>query len=138
MKSITIYRPYEAFNKNVAYDILLGNTYLTTLHNGEEKSIEIPDAYQTATLKAKIQWCGSAKWELKHLNENEKIRVSGNNFLNSKLPLFGALFPLIGLVFFDLEVVPKNLGIAVFILFLFGIIGTLTIGRNKWLNIRME
>ena len=85
-----------------------------------------------------IQWCGSAKWELKHLNENEKIRVSGNNFLNSKLPLFGALFPLIGLVFFDLEVVPKNLGIAVFILFLFGIIGTFTIGRNKWLNIRME
>ena len=75
---------------------------------------------------------------MKHLNENEKIRVSGNNFLNSKLPLFGALFPLIGLVFFDLEVVPKNLGIAVFILFLFGIIGTFTIGRNKWLNIRME
>lgn len=138
MKSITIYRPFEAFNKNFAYDIFLGNTYLTTLQNGEEKSIEIPDAYQTETLKAKIQWCGSAKWELKHLNENEKIRVSGNNFLNSKLPLFGALFPLIGLVFFDLEVVPKNLGIAVFILFLFGIIGTLTIGRNKWLNIRME
>ena len=86
MKSITIYRPFEVFNKNFAYDIFLGNTYLTTLHNGEEKSIEIPDAYQTATLKAKIQWCGSAKWELKHLNENEKIRVSGNNFLNSKLP----------------------------------------------------
>jgi hypothetical protein len=34
--------------------------------------------------------------------------------------------------------VPKNIGIGIFIIFLIGIVGTITIWRNKWLNIKTE
>ena len=61
-----------------------------------------------------------------------------NKFLNKKMPLFGAMFPLIGLMFFNLNIVPKNIGIGIFVIFLIGIIGTITIWRNKWLNIKTE
>jgi hypothetical protein len=60
--------------------------------------------------------------ELKNISENEKIIVSGNKFLNRKLPLFGAMFPLTGIMIFSTNnIISKNIGI-----------GTLTIERNKW------
>ncbi len=138
MKKITLNRPKESFNKNCSYEILVGNKYLTDLKNGEEKTIEIPNEFNTESLKAKIQWCGSEKMELRDLAENEKIIVSGNKFLNRKMPLFGAMFPLIGLMFFNLEIVPKNIGIGIFIIFLVAIIGTITIWKNKWLKLKTE
>jgi hypothetical protein len=62
--------------------------------------------------------------ELKNISENEKIIVSGNKFLNRKLPLFGAMFPLTGIMIFSTNnIISKNIGI-----------GTLTIERNKWLK----
>ncbi|PTB97255.1 hypothetical protein C9994_03780 [Marivirga lumbricoides] len=138
MKKITLNRPKESFNKNCSYEILVGKKYLTDLKNGEEKTIEIPNEFKTESLKAKIQWCGSEKMELRNLTGNEKIVVSGNKFLNRKMPLFGAMFPLIGLMFFNLKIVPKNIGIGIFIIFLIAIVGTITIWRNKWLNIKTE
>lgn len=58
--------------------------------------------------------------ELKNISENEKIIVSGNKFLNRKLPLFGAMFPLTGIMIFSTNnIISKNIGI-----------GTLTIERN--------
>ncbi|WP_299778610.1 hypothetical protein [uncultured Formosa sp.] len=138
MRKITLFRPKENFNKNCSYEILVGKKYLTELKNGEEKIIEIPSEFKNETLKAKIQWCGSEKMELRNLSENGKIIVCGNKFLNKKMPLFGAMFPLIVLMFFNLKIVPKNIGIGIFVIFLFGIIGTITIWRNKWLNIKTE
>ena len=138
MRKITLHRPKENFNKNCSYEILVGKKYLTELKNGEEKIIEIPSEFKNETLKAKIQWCGSEKMELRNLSENGKIIVSGNKFMNKKMPLFGAMFPLIGLMFFNLKIVPKNIGIGIFVIFLIGIIGTITIWRNKWLNIKTE
>ncbi|WP_066219658.1 hypothetical protein [Formosa haliotis] len=138
MKKITIYRPEERFNTNCTYDILVGNKVLTTIKNGEEKIIEIPDGLENETLKAKIQWCGSKSLELKNISENQKISISGNEFLNKQMPLSGALIPLIGLMVFNLKIFPKNIGIAFFIVFLIGIIGTITVWRNKWLHIKIE
>tara|TARA_R110002096_G_scaffold254130_1_gene447272 strand:+ start:88 stop:504 length:417 start_codon:yes stop_codon:yes gene_type:complete len=138
MKKITLYRPEESFNKNCSYEILVGKKYLTDLKNGEEKTIEIPNEFTAESLKAKIQWCGSEKMELRDLTGNKKIVVTGNKFLNRKMPLFGAMFPLIGLMFFNLKIVPKNVGIGIFIIFLLVILGTITIWRNKWLNIKTE
>ena len=138
MRKITLHRPKENFNKNCSYEILVGKKYLTELKNGEEKIIEIPSEFNNETLKAKIQWCGSEKMELRNLSENGKIIVSGNKFLNKKMPLFGAMFPIIGLMFFNLKIVPKIIGIGIFVIFLIGIIGTITIWRNKWLNIKTE
>ncbi len=136
MKKITLHRPKESFNKNCSYEILVGKRTLTELKNGEEKTIEIPTELRNETLKAKIQWCGSEKIELQNLNENEKIIVSGNKFLNKKMPLFGAMFPLIGLMSFNLKIISKNIGIAIIVCVLIGILGTITIWRNKWLNIK--
>lgn len=135
MKKITIHRPKESFNKNCSYEILVGKTYLTDLKNGEEKTIEIPHEFNNESLKAKIQWCGSEKIELGDLKKNEKIIVIGNKFLNKKMPLLGAMFPLIELMFFNLKIVSKNVGIGIFIFFIVAIIGTMTIWKNKWLNI---
>ncbi len=138
IKKITLHRPKESFNKNFSYEILVGKKYLTDLKNGEEKTIEIPNELKNESLKAKIQWCGSEKMELRNLTLNKKIVVTGNKFLNRKMPLFGAMFPITGLVFFNLKIVPKNVGIGIFIFFLLAIIGTITIWRNKWLNIKTE
>jgi hypothetical protein len=57
--------------------------------------------------------------ELRNVSENEKIIVSGNIFLNRKLPLFEAMFPLTGIMIFSTNNIAKNIGI-----------GTLTIERN--------
>ena len=138
MKKITLHRPKESFNKNCSYEILVGKKYLTDLKNGEEKTVEIPNEYNAAYLKAKIQWCGSEKMDLRNLTGNKKIVVTGNKFLNRKMPLFGAIFPIIGLIFFNLKIVPKNIGIGIFIIFLLAILGTITIWKNKWLNIKTE
>jgi hypothetical protein len=138
MKKITLHRPKESFNKNCSYEILVGKKYLTDLKNGEEKTVEIPNEYNAESLKAKIQWCGSEKMDLRNLTGNKKIVVTGNKFLNRKMPLLGAIFPIIGLMFFNLKIVPKNIGIGIFIIFLLAILGTITIWRNKWLNIKTE
>jgi hypothetical protein len=59
--------------------------------------------------------------ELRNRSENEKIIVSGNKFLKSKLSLFGVGFPLTRIVIFSTKnVISKNIEI-----------GTLTIERNK-------
>ena len=138
MNKITLHRPKERFNKTFSYKVLVGKKYLTELKNGEQKTIEIPSDLANETLKAKIQWCGSERLELRQLYNSEKIVISGNEFLNRKMPIIGAMFPLIGLMLFNLNIVPKNIGIGVFILFLIGITGTITLWRNKWLNIERE
>jgi len=137
MLKIQLYRPNESFNKNCSYTLFAGKKKLTELKNGEEKIIEIPDEFMDETLKAKIQWCGSEKLALRDIAPNDKITISGNTFLNSQLPLFGAMFPLAGIMILSTNsIIPKNIGIGILVLFLVGLIGTLTIGRNKWLQIK--
>ena len=137
MKKITIHRPKESFNKYCSYKILVGESTLTELKNGEEKIIEIPNELENEPLKAKIQWCGSGKIELNNLTENETIKVSGNEFFNRKLIFVGATFPLIGLTFTmkNQNELLKYIGIGVLILLLIGLIGTMTIWKNKWLKV---
>lgn len=137
MKKITLHRPKENFNKNCSYEIIVGEKSLTELKNGEEKIVEIPKELENESLKAKIQCCGSGKIELQDISDNEKITISGNKFLNRKLPLFGAMFPLTGIIIFsNNNIIAKNIGIGILILFLIGLIGTLTVGRNKWLKLK--
>lgn len=138
MRKITLYRPEENCNKNCSYQILVNNHFVTTLKNGEEKIIEVPSQIENSALTAKIQWCGSEKVKLLKVSNNEKIIISGNQFLNKRLPLLGGMFPIIGLIFFNLNLVPKYVGIGVFIVFLIGITGTITIWRHKWLEVNVE
>ncbi len=138
MRKITLCRPKESFNKNCSYEILLDNQIVTTLYNGEEKIIEIPTNHKHKTVKAKIQWCGSEKIEFQKLLASNKVIVTGNKLLNRKGVVFAAILPLITLLTFNLKIIPKNLGIGILIAYLIGVVGILTIGRNKWLNIKVE
>lgn len=138
MKRITIRRPNEKFNKNCSYIIKIGKRTFGELKNGEEKIIEISAEFECESLQVKIQWCGSNKIRLSKVAQNGIILVKGNKFLNRKMPLFGAIFPLIGLMIFNLEIISKNVGVGIFIGFLLGIIGSVTIWRDKWLYIKEE
>lgn len=139
MKKITLFRPNESFNKNFTYEIVVGNTRLTELKNGEEKIIEIPSELESEQIQAKLQWCGSEKIELKNLNENEKVIVNGNEFLNRKMPFLFIIFPITGIVSFtNSEIIPKNISLGILILMIVALVGTLTIGRNKWLKLKSE
>ncbi len=138
MSKIRLYRPEENFNKNCSYKILIGEQVFTELKNGEEKIIELPDELHHKNLKAKIHWCGSEKIALPKVEENERLTIRGNEFLNKKMPLLGAIFPLIGLMIFGLKIISKEVGVGILILFLIGIIASLSIWRNKWINIKKE
>ncbi|MDI3526687.1 MAG: hypothetical protein PWR03_870 [Tenuifilum sp.] len=137
MKKITIYRPQESFNKYCSYKILARNSVLTELKNGERKIIEIPDELENKTLKAKMQWCGSGEIELNKLTENETIKVSGNEFFNRTLISVDAIFPILGLSYTmkNQNELLKYVGIGVLILLLIGLIGTITIWKDKWLKV---
>ncbi|TRZ41957.1 hypothetical protein [Robertkochia solimangrovi] len=138
MKTIIVSRPKENFNKYCSYKILVRDQVLSDLKNGEEKMIELPPDFENEELSAKIQWCGSKKLNLKNITDNEKVTVKGNVFLNRKLSLLGAIFPLLGLIIFKLNIFPKNIGIAIFVVMILAVIGTLTIGKNKWLTLTTE
>lgn len=59
MRTITIKRPTENFNKNCSYDIYIGGEQIASLRNGDEKTIETNS--NADFLKGKIYWCGSKK-----------------------------------------------------------------------------
>ncbi|MEM6524270.1 MAG: hypothetical protein AAF693_10775 [Bacteroidota bacterium] len=137
MKSITFIRPKESFNKNCSYQIAIGNKILTELKIGEEKSVEIPKGLEHASVQANIYWCGSEKMKLTQIGDDESVIVTGNEFLNRKLPLMGALFLMTGIVIFnDQGILIKGIGIGILSLFLIGLVGTLTVGRNQWIKLR--
>ncbi len=139
MKKIKLYRAVEDFNKNCSYAVLLNGNKVAELKNGEEKIIEIADDPEKLNLKAKIHWCESNKLSCLSLNNDGTIKVTGNRFLNKQLPLLGAIFPLTGLLIFNRNnELLKDLGIGILVLLLLGIIATLTIWKNKWLEINAE
>jgi len=139
MKNIILKRPKESFNQGISYKIFIGDSILTELKNGESKIVEIPDKYKNESIKAKIQkWLGSEKIQLSSLSKNETLKIKGNKFLNKKAIFIISLLPFTGVLMFGYgreNLVIKNIGIGLFILILFFVIGFLTIGRNKWLKI---
>ncbi|WP_319231218.1 hypothetical protein [Draconibacterium orientale] len=137
MKKIKLYRPNETFNKNHAYEILVDGKKVAELKNGEEETIELTG--DKSCLKAKTLWCGSKKLIISDSDRVETVKVCGNKFLNKQMPFIGTLFPLTGIVFFSgNNELLKNIGIGILIILLLGVIATLTIWRNKWLNVNKE
>ncbi|MEO1021937.1 MAG: hypothetical protein AAFW89_05285 [Bacteroidota bacterium] len=136
MKKITLKRPTEGFNTYCSYDILIGGKKITDLSNGEEKTIELQPHQESEILEAKIQWCGSQSYAISDASETGTLLVSGNELLNRKIPLIGALFPLSGILLFTGDsMLAKTIVTSVLMLVLLGIIGTLTIWKNNWLTI---
>jgi len=139
MKEITIQRPYENFNKYCSYEVFVGKEKLTELKNGEEKIVELSKELENEILKAKIQWCGSNIFPLKDFSPDGIIKVSGNKFLNLKIPFIGSVFPiiLIGIINASNQQI-KYIGSGLIIFLIFFLLGTFTIWRNKWLKIKQE
>jgi len=139
MKRIRLIRPIEDFNRRCAYDIFIGRTKITELKNGEEKHIDIPKDLDAQYLIAKIQWCKSKPFDIRSLKENETTIIRGNKFLNKRLPFLGALFPILGIVNFNVgNPLLEKISVGLLFLLLFYFVGIITIGRDKWLYIKKE
>ena len=136
MKKLTIKRPHENFNKYCTYELFVGKSKIADLKNGEENSIEIPTELENEQLYAKTHWCGSTKINISNIEPNSTISISGNEFLNRRMPFIIGLFPVVGIIIFTgTSQLTKNIGIGVLVLLLVFLVGTLTIGRNKWLRV---
>ncbi len=138
MKKLTLSRPKERFNKNLSYDIFVGNKKLTELKNGEEKVIEIPNKLNNKELNAKIQWCGSEKYNLSEFKDEEKLKISGSDLLNRKGIWIIAILPITGALMFGYgreSLIIKYIGIGLFFLILIFAFWGLIIAKNKWLRI---
>ncbi|HOZ13463.1 MAG TPA: hypothetical protein PLH91_00280 [Tenuifilaceae bacterium] len=136
MKTLKIKRPHENFNKHCTYELFVGKNKIANLKNGEEKSIEIPTELENEQLYAKTHWCGSTKINISNIEPNSTISIIGSEFLNRRMPFIIGLFPVVGIIIFTgNSPLTKNIGIAVLVLLLVFLVGTLTIGRNKWLRV---
>jgi hypothetical protein len=138
MKKLTLQRPKERFNKNYSYEIFAGNLKLTELKNGEEKVIEIPDELNNKKLSAKIQWCGSGKYDLSKFKDKSKLKIRGSDFLNRKGIWIIAILPITGALMFGFgreNLTIKYIGIGLFFLILLFAFWGLVIARNQWLRI---
>lgn len=138
MKKLTLQRPKERFNKNYSYKIFVGNRKLTELKNGEEKVVKISNDFENEQLKAKIQWCGSEKLNLRKLADNETLKVSGSDFLNRKGIWIISILPITGALMFGYgreSLIIKYIGIVLFFSILIFAFWGLIIAKNKWLRI---
>ena len=139
MKRITLIRPEERFNKNCAYEIFIGGQKVAVLKSGERKTVELPDILEQSEMKAKIemQWVGSMPVDIADVKDGGNIYISGNEFLNRRMPLMGAMLPLTGIIV-TISGNPslKFGGTGILVMILIGLIGTLTVWRNKWLSVR--
>lgn len=138
MKTLKIKRPHENFNKFCSYDLFVGSDKIAELKNGEEKSIEIPTELENEQLYAKTHWCGSTKINISNIEPNSTISISGSEFLNRRMPFIIGLFPVVGIIIFTgTSQLTKSIGVGLLVLLFVFLVGTLTIGRNKWLRVEV-
>jgi len=138
MKPLKIKRHHENFNKFCSYDLFVGSDKIANLKNGEEKSIEIPAELENEELYAKIQWCGSRKIKVSNIEQNATLTITGSEFLNRRMPFIIGLFPVVGIIIFTgTSQLTKSIGVGVLVLLFVFLVGTLTIGRNKWLRVEV-
>jgi hypothetical protein len=134
MKKVKISRPEEDFNRRCSYKIFIGDTIVEELQNGESKIVEIPHGSDNEILHGKIQWCGSNRILLTNLKDSDEILLSGNRFLNQKLPLMSAMIPLLGVALFSGPSPALRIAGTILIAALLGgLLFTLTFWKDKWL-----
>jgi hypothetical protein len=138
MKTLTLKRPKERFNKHQPYKIMMGNTLLTWLSNGEEKVVDVPKELQDQPLKAKILWCGSESVVLSQLSEYEAIVFRGSR-LNNYMPLLGGTISIVSILFFSMsDYVDEVIATGMVVFTLSIVLSTFTIWRNKWLKLETQ
>lgn len=139
MKTLTFVRPTEPFNGRCSYTILAGDQVVAELANGESATVPLPPELEGSTLRARHHWVGSVEVPVSDLPDGGRVQVSGSELLNRKLPLAGAMMPLTMLALLGAgNGVFKAGGTAVLVVLLLGLVGTLTVWRDRWLRLEVE
>lgn len=136
MKKLIIKRPKEYFNRLCSYKVTVNDTPITELAYGEQKELELTG--ENGYLQVKMNWCGSEKKSFNELSNNTVLEVESNKFIHRALPSTGALF-LLSIIISSIEMAyAKELATGFAIAIILALIGTLTIWRNKWLNLSIS
>ena len=137
MARLIITRKSEFVNALRDYRIYLNGKEIGTISNGETEEFVIPEG--TNTLIAKIDWCGSQELKINVSNEETKsLSISG--FRPGLFFLFFISFtiviPILFREFIRFHYFLKYLFLLLSIIGLVAVIYYLTIGRNKYLEIK--
>ena len=130
MKQITVERPKEFFNKYADYKVVIDGQTIGTIGNNKTKQFTIPE--DAKTIQLKIHYVGSEKESLTNL---KNVVVRANKSLHRSL-IFTACLPLIFLLLSNLFHLSKATIISLFLVFVLGIIVSITIGKNNWLEVK--
>jgi len=133
MKTINFSRPKEQINSTFNYSIIIDGKQVSKLANGETIEIQVPDDAQY--LSTQLMWCGSSAIPLSDVKDGDSIRVKGNTFLNRTLPFLTLAILFLGTLFSD-GMVMKVVMTSVIVFAMLSLLGTLTLGRNKWLILK--
>ena len=131
MKTIHLSRPQEQINSTFSYTICIDGKPVRELKNGETIKLEIDENAELLTTK--LMWCGSQAISLSDIEDGATVQVKANTLLNRVLPFLTIALLFIGILFSDgalMKIIMTSMiGLSILLL-----IGTLTIGRNNWLQ----
>ena len=131
MREITIHRPKENYNQFLKCQFIVDGKRITELSNGEKKVVSIPE--NAGHVQMKIKYTGSEKLPAHFLTK--EIVVQANK---SYYPFIftSAVIPLITAVIFLFPNF-KPIGISLLMVLALGILFSLTLGKNNWLDLKL-
>lgn len=137
MAKLIITRKKEFSNRAAGYKVYLNKQETETIASDETKEIEIPEG--THTLYVKINWYGSRNLPITvGKGETKIVSISGNKFPNIVMLVMSlmTLFSILFREFIKDHIFLKSSVIIIMVITLVGMIYYLTIGRNKYIEIK--
>jgi hypothetical protein len=137
MQTVKIIRPKETFNEDMMYKIIVDDVIIGRIKNGEEKTLTFDE--NGKTLVAEMNSGTSNKIEIQNLSNNQKIEITGNEFMSRYLPYYGPILSFLALIFI-LEHEYDNIRMFGKVLFGLGVlvaIYVLIFKRRNWLNLKI-
>ncbi len=135
MKTLKIHRQHIKSYSERKISILINGKVVAHLKDGESKIIEV-EQEDPLELQAKSWWCGSKK-TMVPIQEFMSVEIITNpNFYNQSWILLGSLMTPILVAIFNNH---KSLIFLIFLLICSCLLlYTVTIGRNKWLTLKVK
>jgi len=134
MKTLKIHRQHIKNYSERKISILINGNVVAQLKDGESKIIEV-EQEDPLELQARSWWCGSQKIMVPIQEFMSVEIITKPNFHNQSWILLGPLMTIWGAMFYN----HKSL---IFLIFLFIcfclLLYTATIGRNKWLTLKVK
>ena len=134
MAKLSIIRKSELLNRRRLMHLFLNDIHIGSIQNGETVCFDIPEG--NYTLYAKIDWCGSKSRNVFMKEHVETSYVLSGNRYN--LPTILALLIVSVFVGYGSDLFPNAIYLAsLMIPLLFQLIYMLTLGRNRYLEIKL-